>query len=93
MNVACAYLVVVATYASSASDVSAAGNTATNKRKILSAENVYNIVFLSECHGVEWSLENNDAVGEIDKQEVIPRLMRGQIFNESFSAFGKNRSD
>ena len=33
-------------------DYSVAGNTVTNKRNMLSAENVHNLVFLHGCHRV-----------------------------------------
>ena len=65
------YLTGWVTSASSESVFSAAGNTVTNKRNNrLSTENGHNLVFLNRCHGVGWSLERNDAIGEMDKQEI-----------------------
>ena len=64
---------------------SVAGNTVTNKRNILSAENVHNVVFLHGCHGFRWNSENNDAVGEMGKQEMVSRPMKAQKLRKILS--------
>ena len=62
--------------------VLAAGNTSTNKHNRISAGNVHNLVFLHGCSLV--------AVGEMDKQEIVSRPMKANIFQIISRRFGYN---
>ena len=79
-TVSCVRTLVSASSASSESVFSAVGNAITNKRNTLSAENAQKLVFLHGCHGVGWSLDKSDAVGELDKQAIISRPMKAQKY-------------
>ncbi|CAN0286628.1 unnamed protein product [Scytosiphon promiscuus] len=59
-KVACVYLAVPASSATSERVFSAAGNIVTKKRNRLCPESVNNLVFLHGCHGVAWNMGNTN---------------------------------